>query len=1235
MKGFLQQLFLSGVLFLTVTEIPAQTDRWNPVITSGFGDAANKGVSALHVFNGYIYAGTSRSSGTAEIWRSPSGITDTSWKKVINYSPALAPGDAAVSSIASGSGYIFASFYNTADGARCYRSSDGLNFSQFNSNGFGDAASVRITSCMGIYGSYLYAGTENMNGARLWRTPYNGSGAVWEDVLDFSAVDSSVKKISCMHVWNDTLYAGTSGKGMIYFSFTGDSGSWCGRTVSLITGDSTNTGIISFCSFAGCNYITVENNVKGGQMLRSPDMSGWQVVSADAFGKGPAVSGITAPVRAFRKLWAAGVSPASGTPLWSSSDGINFVQSNTDGFGIPANSGGTPSVAPLGNYLFSGGENASSGAQVWYTSRNILIDTATFTYAQNFNTLPSAAGVYTWRDDSLLPGWYSSRSLITAGAGTSTAGACYGFGSLSAPDRAMGSVSSSSTGDIYYGLSLYNNTPYPLTSFEISYTGEQWRCDNVLTQQISFQYRVGSTGIQGGTWISVPQLDFISPQTGAAGALDGNLPVNMTPVSPFTINTAVSSGDSFWLRWEDKNDAGFDHGLSIDDLSVKAYALISHVSWFFRSRSSGQWETASTWDVSPDGISSWTTADTVPSYLSSGIIIRYGDSVSINTSVTIDQLFVSTGGTLVYADVPGSLITVNNGPGTDVLINGTFYDSGPNSLQWNAGASWVMGNNASLVRTKGGTSCNAWRDNYGGGISNIPSSAWWISRKVDSTDPVLSTVGGMYYPNLAIENLTSAAWVTAGFSSFSGSGDYPRIKGSFEIGGSGINPVNFMNDCRNSTPVVVGGNLHIAAGSTYRNYGTGTEVLGDLIADGSVIYDSDHGRIFRLSGMSDQKIKGTSASLSFFFLEINKGSGIVDLERNIGIDSILVLSKGVLAAGSSDIIFSAAPSDAVISGGTPSSYIACEGTGLVKKYIPSAGNTYFFPVGDRDEYSPFTFMLQSGFLSSAFFTLNLRDSIHQFMPAGTGDYISRYWNIDFSGITNPVYDVSCIYADTDVSGNESAFALQKYFSGGWLQSGISNAFTNTLSGTGLTTPGSITAFTEIPLQVDFLMFEGEVVYNGVLLIWKAHPVLEKSVSCYIAEKSKDGKVFTGIGRIEGKSVPRVPEEYSFLDEDPFPGISYYRLKQVLSDGRFAYSETIPVAGWEKRPAVSVSPNPVNDDMKVRSLPGEEVMISDLAGKRLIVKNSGADGCVHISTACLASGMYFITAGGRQLKFVKE
>jgi uncharacterized protein len=194
-------------------------------------------------------------------------------------------------------------------------------------------------------------------------------------------------------------------------------------------------------------------------------------------------------------------------------------------------------------------------------------------YFQDFDSLSTTNT--TWTDNQTIPNWYSSRTLINAGTGSSNTGSLYSFGAASNSDRALGSVASGSTGSIFYGARFVNDTGTTLTSLSISYIGEQWRNGgNTTPHTLDFAYQIGATSINSGTWADVDSLDFTSAiATSTAGALNGNDNSNRVSVSGNITGFSLAPGEEIWLRWSDVNDAGNDHGLGIDNLQVSAEAL--------------------------------------------------------------------------------------------------------------------------------------------------------------------------------------------------------------------------------------------------------------------------------------------------------------------------------------------------------------------------------------------------------------------------------------------------------------------------------------------------------------------------------------------------------------------------------------------------------------------------------------------------------------------------------------
>lgn len=359
------------------------------------------------------------------------------------------------------------------------------------------------------------------------------------------------------------------------------------------------------------------------------------------------------------------------------------------------------------------------------------------------------------------------------------------------------------------------------------------------------------------------------------------------------------------------------------------------VNSYFRTAQNGNWNQTSTWEISSDSIT-WLATSRIPDKNSKSIHIQFFDTVTITSSISIDQTLVN--GTLIYGNTAGSTITIADGIGTDLIVNGTFQDIGPNSIVWSDSSTWLLGNSISpmfpsgtLLRSRS-TSANNWRDHYYNGISNIPATANWIIRKTGAEDPLLSSVSGMYYPNLTVENFSGSTWTTSGSSGFIGSTDYPRIKGVFNIGGSGTHPVVFVNQNTDSIPVLVGGNLTVKSGSTLHNLGTGFNV-----EDSMNIFGAYTGiKNLFLSGGNVQTISNTTFSV-IKTLQVNKSGGHLRFDVPVAIDSLLRLTKGHIFTDSVNIL--TINGTAVLIGGSDSSYVS----GPVEKI----GNTEFtFPLGD-------------------------------------------------------------------------------------------------------------------------------------------------------------------------------------------------------------------------------------------------------------------------------------------------
>lgn len=196
------------------------------------------------------------------------------------------------------------------------------------------------------------------------------------------------------------------------------------------------------------------------------------------------------------------------------------------------------------------------------------------TYSQDFDTLSNTAGS---TNNSALPtGWLLNETgggardneQYAVDTGASNTGDTFSYGAAGSTERALGSVRSG-TLIATYGACFSNATGSTLNSFNVGYTGEQWRLGTAArADQIDFQYSLDATSLTTGVWVDVNALDFITPTTATVGAKDGNAAANRTVLASTISGLSIASGGTFCLRWNDADASSADDGLSIDDFSL-------------------------------------------------------------------------------------------------------------------------------------------------------------------------------------------------------------------------------------------------------------------------------------------------------------------------------------------------------------------------------------------------------------------------------------------------------------------------------------------------------------------------------------------------------------------------------------------------------------------------------------------------------------------------------------------
>lgn len=195
-------------------------------------------------------------------------------------------------------------------------------------------------------------------------------------------------------------------------------------------------------------------------------------------------------------------------------------------------------------------------------------------YMQDFNTLATNGTSVVW-DNAAEPleAWsaYANAAAITSyrtGTGSATSGDLYSFGSATTnADRSLGSLAGSST-TYRYGVAFTNETGQAITNIAVRFTGEQWRVANGATNTLAFDYCVTNAVVplNLGVWHRVNTLCFATPAVTNAG--QGAGAIYRSAERSASLKRPLAPGQVVLLRWSDEDDAGNDHALAIDDVSV-------------------------------------------------------------------------------------------------------------------------------------------------------------------------------------------------------------------------------------------------------------------------------------------------------------------------------------------------------------------------------------------------------------------------------------------------------------------------------------------------------------------------------------------------------------------------------------------------------------------------------------------------------------------------------------------
>lgn len=166
--------------------------------------------------------------------------------------------------------------------------------------------------------------------------------------------------------------------------------------------------------------------------------------------------------------------------------------------------------------------------------------------------------------------------------------------------------------------------------------------------------------------------------------------------------------------------------------------------------------------------------------------------------------------------------------------------------------------------------------------------------------------------------------------------------------------------------------------------------------------------------------------------------------------------------------------------------------------------------------------------------------------------------------------------------------------------------------------GAIANFSLTTFPVEWLDLSAHLQGGEVLVYWATATELNNDY--FAVERSADGLAFTPVGTLPGAGTSQDVQPYTFVDADPLPGTSYYRIRQVDFDGAFSHSPTVHVTR-EDQPSIELYPNPVIDHIQIVS-PGGSLRIFTLQGQE-VLRQALAPGHQVVDLRQLPTGSYLL------------
>ena len=664
----------------------------------------------------------------------------------------------------------------------------------------------------------------------------------------------------------------------------------------------------------------------------------------------------------------------------------------------------------------------------------------------------------------------------------------------------------------------------------------------------------------------------------------------------------------------------------------------------YKSRSGGNWTNPGNW-LRFNG-SAWQAAVNPPDYNAGRISISAGHTVSYDTDVTVDQLFVETGALLIVNS--GINFVTNNGDGDDVTVYGTLEYNGmvPSSFP----GSGVIKTGGTLVYYSVANPANLFSF-----FSVKETGSNWVYRG-SSTTATTVALSGRTYANLSFES-------SSGIYAFNFTGSSPlTVEGNFSLGSNVSMTVSntAMNLFKGNYTVLgsiyystgtqtfsfAGSGLQLLSGNATLNFENANVAAGSLVKlnsnisvtgslnAGGTIDCSDRtiggtGAFSLLSGallktantngLNGSIVCATSSFASDAGYEFNGTSpqttgsklttcGNITINNSSGVSLSTQLTAGGTVTFTSGKLFLGAYS--LILGNTGSflgagttSYIVTNGSGGLQKTGMPIGVDYLFPVGNSS-YTPL-YINNTGTADN--FSVRTADTV-DFLTNNTS-YVKKKWVISEATPGSSSAELKFVWNTSDQNPEFNplgSVCIGRY--DGILCSEVSASVSGsgpyTASANGFSQFGEFAVGNERTLPADMIYFVSAVRGNNVQLKWKTSSEYNNK-GFSVERRTADEKEWVNLGCVNAAKSTSGINEYKYVDCLSYPGIYYYRIKQSDYNGLNTYyylKECCAVKAPDKFRIAGNFPNPFNSGFVLKYELPEDCNVSvnffDITGKKI-------------------------------------